>query len=196
MKARIVVTVLATTLLLAFQNCSEVSFGPASGSLLAKIDTDEVVAMADGDEDAPGDEVPGDDVPAPGDDDNGGEDITPPGEELPGDDVADNDDDAPGDDVPGDDVPGDDVSEVAQGAMNYICILAGPGKSVRLGISNDALQANGRTPATVCLSQHACLDIVSQAFDVKSVEKRGYCPNKNPHVVPLTDAQIQAKIGQ
>ena len=79
---------------------------------------------------------------------------------------------------------------------SFVCILEGPGKSVKL-----ALQENGnpggqnKVPRVMCMSQLACLDIAAQKFDVKGAYFRGYCKsNGNPHVVHVTNAELQDKI--
>ncbi|MDZ4660104.1 MAG: hypothetical protein SGJ18_00660 [Pseudomonadota bacterium] len=84
---------------------------------------------------------------------------------------------------------GDDDSDGL--AANYICILKGPGKSIRVGFVGGELVEHGRTPKVVCMSRSACLNIISKAFDVKYPVKRGFCPNKNPHVIPFSDSELQ-----
>lgn len=76
----------------------------------------------------------------------------------------------------------------------YVCVLEGHGRSIKLGYVEGELTGKVATPQDVCLSKNACLNIVSQAFEVKSAEKRGFCPNKNPHVVHFSDEEIQALI--
>lgn len=76
----------------------------------------------------------------------------------------------------------------------YVCILDGPGNSVRLGIVSEALQAVGHTPTTLCMSQSACLQIANQKFVVKAAVKRGYCNGHNPNVIQISDEDFQAKI--
>ena len=78
--------------------------------------------------------------------------------------------------------------------QNYVCVVAGPGKSHKIALVEEVLGAKVGTPQDVCMSAAACTDIISQVFEVKGPYKRGFCPNKNPHVVSLTDAQIQALI--
>lgn len=98
-----------------------------------------------------------------------------------------------------DDVADDDTGKPSckdKSDRKYICILDGAGKSVRLGSSDELLMENGRTVATVCMSKKACLDIVSQKFEVKSAEIRGFCPDRNPNVLSLSDEQVQAGIDE
>lgn len=76
-------------------------------------------------------------------------------------------------------------------ALDYVCVLAGPGKSQLLGFLAEHLVSQNSTPDTVCTSKSACLDIVSEFFEVKGVEKRGYCGQRgNPHVVRLNSEKI------
>lgn len=76
---------------------------------------------------------------------------------------------------------------------SYVCILDGPGKSVKLAVSDQSAQGQNAVPGVVCMSAHACSDIVSQKMKVKGPERRGYCKaGGNPHVVHLSDDQITA----
>lgn len=77
----------------------------------------------------------------------------------------------------------------------FVCILEGPGKSVKLGMT-DALGGQNKIPKVLCMSRAACLDIASQAFEVKGPEFRGYCklPHGNPHVIHVTDEELQQKV--
>lgn len=99
------------------------------------------------------------------------------------DDVKDNSSDYSNDDV---------VSDVAQGPQTFICILEGNGKSQRLGFTNQALFVNNKTPLTVCMSEHACLNIVSKKYEVKSAEDgRGFCKNAKADTIPLSDEELE-----
>lgn len=80
------------------------------------------------------------------------------------------------------------------GGGQFICILEGNGKSIRLGLSQSIPGGQVGTPQVLCMTQTACTGIVSQKFDVKMAHKRGFCPNKNPHVFSMTDAEVQAMI--
>jgi hypothetical protein len=73
-------------------------------------------------------------------------------------------------------------------ALNYVCILEGPGKSVKLHFEQ-TLSSGISTINAVCTTKSACLNIVSQKFAVKSAERRGFC-GKNQHTVTLTGAQL------
>lgn len=80
---------------------------------------------------------------------------------------------------------------------NYVCILEGPGKSVKLGMSVEGVpRGQNKIPQVLCMSKNACLNIASQAFGVKGPYFRGYCklPQHNPHVTHITDADLQTKV--
>lgn len=93
--------------------------------------------------------------------------------------------------------PGSPGSPVVDSGGGNVCILQGPGKSVKLGQNPDAVPGGQhKIPGVLCMSARACLEIASQAFEVKGPEFRGYCktPHGNPHVFHVTDAQLQVKI--
>lgn len=115
------------------------------------------------------------------------DDLTSP-PPLPGDDSVPPEGEAPGEDDAG--------SEPGNSTGNFVCILAGPGKSLKLGILSGAPKGQHKVPSVLCMSETACLEIASQAFEVKGPEQRGYCksPQGNPHVHHVTDAQLQALV--
>ncbi|MBK7890757.1 MAG: hypothetical protein IPJ84_07895 [Bdellovibrionales bacterium] len=84
--------------------------------------------------------------------------------------------------------------EMEDADHSYVCILQGPGKSVKVGIVSDLLGGGSSAAASVCMSKRACLELMSQKFAVKAAEKRGYCPAKNPNAVNMSDAEIKAKL--
>lgn len=66
---------------------------------------------------------------------------------------------------------------------------------MKLAQQDGALAGQNAIPKVVCMSTHACADIVSAEFVVKGPELRGYCKtNGNPHVSHLSDAQITALV--
>jgi len=77
----------------------------------------------------------------------------------------------------------------------YVCVLKGSGKSLRLHASQGQLSSSTGTPREVCMSKNACLNIVSQVFEVKMAKSAGFCPDKNPHVVELNDDEILQLVG-
>lgn len=88
------------------------------------------------------------------------------------------------------------VDTSRDGSGDNVCILAGPGKSVKLGIESGKLQGQNAIPNVLCMSANACLNIASKLFDVKGPEFRGYCksPGGNPHVQHITDADLAAQV--
>ena len=78
--------------------------------------------------------------------------------------------------------------------LQYVCVLRGNGSSQRIGLSGNGLSGQVGTPNDVCMTENACLKIVSKKFDVKGAEKRGFCPSKNPHVIPMTDSEVEASL--
>ncbi|MBL7689189.1 MAG: hypothetical protein JNJ49_14230 [Bdellovibrionaceae bacterium] len=84
--------------------------------------------------------------------------------------------------------------EMEDADRSYVCILQGPGKSVKVGIVSDVLGGGNSAAASVCMSKRACLELMSKKFPVKSAEKRGYCPAKSPNAVNMSDAEIKAKL--
>ena len=73
------------------------------------------------------------------------------------------------------------------------CILVDHGKSLKLGFVADKLEGVNAVAESVCISRHACLDIVSKAFPVEGAYERGYCEH-NPNVLRLKDAEVEALI--
>ena len=76
----------------------------------------------------------------------------------------------------------------------YVCVLEGPGNSIKLGFLQNVLEPKNGTPQDVCMTEHACEDIVSQVFAIKGPAARGFCPGRNPHVVSLSDSEIQSYV--
>lgn len=107
--------------------------------------------------------------------------------------------DAPTSDTPTTDTPPTDMgpyTSVDSGDGN-VCILDGPGKSVKLGMTSAGVpKGQNKIPQVLCMSANACLKIASQYFVVKGPEFRGYCklPHGNPHVTHISDADLQLKI--
>lgn len=90
--------------------------------------------------------------------------------------------------------PEEDEHEMEDADYSYVCILQGPGKSVKVGIVSDLLSGGNSSGASVCMSKRACLELMSQKFPVKAAERRGYCPAKNPNAVNMSDTEIKAKL--
>ncbi|MBX9765758.1 MAG: hypothetical protein K2X47_00680, partial [Bdellovibrionales bacterium] len=81
-----------------------------------------------------------------------------------------------------------------QGATSYVCILQGPGRSVRAGIAGNQLESQTSVPQSVCMSQKACLQMVSLKLPVKEAFLSGPCLN-NPHAIHLNDAEVADLVG-
>lgn len=168
-----------TVLMMGFQNCQPAKVSASdSSSKLAPLTQNDVEDTADG---AVAQE--GEDPAAPVDPVDPIPPTNPPTSENP-----------PGKKPPKT-PPGGGAN--ADGSGQYVCILEGPGKSVKLGVLND-LGGQHKIPQVLCMSRAACLNIASQAFEVKGPEFRGYCklPHGNPHVVHVTDAELQTKVDE
>jgi len=75
------------------------------------------------------------------------------------------------------------------------CILDGSGKSVKLGLNAEGhLAAVNSVADSVCVTAHACLNMIAPSFNAQAAVDRGYCGN-NPNVSELTDAQVQQLLG-
>lgn len=211
-------TVLAAALVLivSFQNCSNNASFDAAGSLIAKSGVDDVTGNIDVPADIPADvgnndgavlplPPPSAPPPSPG---------APPPSYPP---VVDRDHDHDHDHD--NDVDDDDDKECAnRGPRNggnrpdersddddhkknptssalVACILEGPGSSVKVALNRAGLSGQNSASDSVCMSEKACLTVVSKILPVKSAEKRGYCDN-NPNVVSMTDAEVEAAVNQ
>lgn len=186
MKKQVLVVIGFIAAVAMFQNCSQARFSDADGSYSTKLaavesndenDATDVIVQPENPDDPNRPSVAEEPptvippvVPPP---------VVPPS--GPG-----NSGNSPGHAANGDDGAGD----------GNVCILAGPGKSVKLGVTAaGAMQGQHPIPGVLCISADACLNIASQVFDVKGPEFRGYCKAKgNPHVTHLTDEQLKAKV--
>lgn len=169
---RIFIIVGLLFLLSGFQNCQPARTS-ASDSALSKAELTEVVSN-DPEDEAEGEIAQPDDPGAPVDVENPGR---PGNGNGNGNSSSNSDKDASG---------------------LYVCILEGPGKSVKLGVTDAGVpQGQNPRPGVLCMSKNACLNIASQAFGVKGPEFRGYCKLPiRPHVTHITDAQMQVKVDE
>ncbi len=71
-----------------------------------------------------------------------------------------------------------------------VCILEGPGKSIKLGLIEDDLSGVHAVSKAICVSRQTCLVEVAKKFNVKSAEKRGYCKRHADDRV-LSDSEVQ-----
>lgn len=199
----------AVGLLVAFQNCSNGASFQSAGELVAKTDvaTDGTSGINTGDggpaaSPTPTPTTPPPTMATPPPTTSYPPTPTPPSTKYPP--THGNDDTPkypPGTVPPGhsshDDCPGHDHSRSTHSSVQgFVCVLHGNGNSVKVGLVNKALVGKVGTPSDVCMSENACLNIMSKKFDVKGPERRGFCPDKNPHVVPMTDAEIEASLAE
>lgn len=77
-----------------------------------------------------------------------------------------------------------------------ICILQGPGESVKLGVRSGKLSGQSSAVETVCMSERACREIVSKGFEVKGPSSRGYCKNGGAHSRHMTDEEVSQAVIQ
>lgn len=214
---KLTLLLLGVVMVLAFQNCGNNMSFQQEGSLVAKADVD---TNGDGIPDDPTSDDPNNNdgglnpgdvspypsptprppgaspTPAPG---------TPPGASptpRPGYGGGGHDD---GDDSHGDYVDKDKDCDNkdrenenhagSSSAANFICILEGPGKSVKLGLRPNSLAAGTSADQAVCMSQNACLNIASKAFSVKMADRRGFCKHSGTSSrVSMSDAQMEEAV--
>ena len=203
-------TVLAAiaVLIVGFQNCSNTTSFDASGSLIAKTGIDDVTGEIDQPTDVPVDVVNNDGavIPVP---------PSPSQPPMPGtvpptyppvvdrdhdNDVDDDDDKECVNRGPGRDGsrpverPDDDKKNPSTSGL-VACILEGPGSSVKVAFGSAGLSGQNPVEKSACMSEKACLSVVSKILPVKSAEKRGYCDH-NPNVILMTDAEVEAAVNQ
>lgn len=159
------------TLIVGFQNCANsLSFEPGQ-ELVQKVD----VGLDDSNTyDGVIEEI-ADDMPS------SGQPATPP----------------PAVSYPADDKDYDDKDDrdYASAKGTHVCVLAGKGKSIRLGMTSGEFSSDPSTVNDVCMSRKACEEIVSKAFEVKGAENRGYCgENDRRDIVHLSDKQVEDAI--
>jgi hypothetical protein len=78
--------------------------------------------------------------------------------------------------------------------LNYICVLEGPGQSVRAGFDSEALAQVGSTPKTICTNAEGCR-VIAMLTNVKGIGERGYCKNSSSQSVKMTPYQIANLLG-
>jgi hypothetical protein len=183
-------------LIVVFQNCSDKSF--SSRTDLTKALSVEPVLVEEEIPDVIQDDVNNDtggrDVADNGDDDdkdNYDDDSDDDKDEYSKDDEDDDDDDYVRPPKKDEKRPRTSCKNRKDGNARFVCILAGPGKSTHVAVSDGSAIADNSTPKTACMSEEACENIVGQKMDVKSVESRGYCKNGTPQVLVLTDSEVQ-----
>lgn len=200
-------------LIVGFQNCSNTTSFDASGSLIAKTGINDVTGEIDEPVEPPADVGNNDGavipVPPP----------TPSQPPMPGavppayppvvdrdhdhdhDHDNDHDDDKEcvnrgpghGGSAPGE-RPDDDKKNPSTSNL-VACILEGPGSSVKVAFGSAGLSGQNRVEKSACMSENACLNLVSKILPVKSAERRGYCDH-NQNVISMTDAEVEAAVNQ
>lgn len=179
-------------MVLGFQNCSNSMSFSGAGELVAKAgstETDIETILDDGPINV-GDGAP---LPTPAPTSPTPPSTRPPSHSDPDRDHVGNDDEDCDDDENSD---SSNPRGNTLNALRYVCVLEGPGHSIKVGFSEGVLAGQVSTPKDVCMTESACLNIISTKFEVKAVKQAGFCNGKNPHVIPMTDAQISAALAQ
>lgn len=204
---------LGLVLVVAFQNCGNNMKFEQEGSLVAKADQD---TNGDGiPDDVTGDDSDNTDGSDDGDDDSGGGSggVNPGDGRPPGmyptptpsprngggggrGDCKDKDrtdrDNGCKDCSDSDNDSADDTSH-----SDYLCVLEGPGRSVKLNyVSGQGAYSDQSPVDAACMSQNACLNVASQAFPVKAAEKRGFCGSSKSGRVRLSDREVEEAVSK
>ena len=192
MKLKVALSVLgASLLLIGFQNCGGVKFAKGSGEslVLSAAEPDGSVPPADNSSLSSSDDASGSvaqegmpPAPAPVPDRPGNSDDRGNSEQPRN----------PNAYEPSDDEEDDD----GKNERLFVCVVEGPGKSHKAAYVNGEIIGKVGTPADICMTEKACLTIVSQVYPVKGAYKRGFCPDKNPHVVHFSDDKIQELVNK
>lgn len=192
MMPKITILALGLVLVVAFQNCGNDMRFEQDGSLVAKADED---TDGDGIPDDPSNDDGADDGSTDGGSGGGGMNPggggmmpRPPSTGGGDKDCKDRDKDCEECKDRDGGHSGDDTSQ-----SNYLCVLEGPGKSVKLNyVSGAGAFADESASDAACMSKHACLNIASKAFRVKLAEQRGFCKNAaKSGRVRLSDKQVE-----
>lgn len=72
-----------------------------------------------------------------------------------------------------------------------LCVVEGPGRSMRIGYSEEHLGETRGAPHDVCMSKHACIDIVGRSFKVKMLFPQPCKGLLHNQAVHLDDGQIE-----
>jgi hypothetical protein len=78
--------------------------------------------------------------------------------------------------------------------LNYICVLEGPGQSVRAVFDSEALAQVRSAPKTICTNAEGCR-VIAMLTKVKGIGERGYCKNSSAQSVKMTPDQIANLFG-
>lgn len=188
MNKHLIITV-TLFLILGFQNCSNTASFDAADALVAKseiLPSDDGSNTYDGVIDEIADEMPVSSPPSSDDPPSSGGAVVVVPIPTPNDNGGDRD-------YEGDDDERENDEYASQ--ATHVCVLRSdnPGKSIRLGKAADGLSANPGAVADICMSERACLEIVSKAFEVQGAESRGYCKHKNKssNFVKMSDNEVE-----
>lgn len=77
-------------------------------------------------------------------------------------------------------------------AMAYTCVLKGNAKFNRVGLQSKS----GSSIRNVCMTENACLKILSAKFEVRKAEKSAACPGNNGSTISMTDADIKSSLAE
>ena len=72
----------------------------------------------------------------------------------------------------------------------YICLLDGPGRSIRLGLVESKAAAQHGVPSSLCMTKFACETLVAEKFKVKMALESVQCEKKKAHVIHIDDAGL------
>lgn len=78
--------------------------------------------------------------------------------------------------------------------QDYVCVLDGSGKSVKLSYIENQLKGKVGTENDLCMSKSACVTLVASKFKVKEAAFRGFCKNNSAHSIQMSDDQIKSLI--
>lgn len=161
---------LATFLILAFQNCS-------NG---ANFESGEIIAKAD---DTTGSDNNGDDT---GGEDDGGN--TGGGGGGGSEDDCDDHDHSGGGHSGG----GHSGGSSSKSSLKYLCVVRDSGgNSAKIAITESSGSSR-----EVCMTENACEKILNSKFDVRKAEKSSSCPADSKKKVSLTDSEIEAALAK
>lgn len=80
-------------------------------------------------------------------------------------------------------------SSAGSSGLGFLCILDGPDDTVKLALKPAGSAEQNSVPETVCVSEFACLEYVSQVLKVKKAKKSEIC-SEDPDVILLSDQDV------
>ncbi|MCB0422127.1 MAG: hypothetical protein KDD61_14105 [Bdellovibrionales bacterium] len=217
MTARVLYLISTLCLVFLFQNCDGVNFEDTQSELVAK---NEITTPGDENPPSGDQETDGNNTPGSKDDSDKEEESTTTDNDSDRD--KDSDDEKKGHPTDKDDSRGHHADNEHGGRCDdhrsgglkdkkngreedrerndfqgeYLCILDGPGDSVKLALKESNLRGDQSTPESVCVSKAGCEQIVNSAFYVKRAKRSGACNGRNPHVIHLSDEELIHLVSQ